>query len=362
MIHRDFRYFDFPTFLLITILACIGILSVYSASYTDQVPYSIFLKKQLFGLLTGYIIFFIISFIDYKKLYRFGYVVYFILIGLLIFTLIKGKVALGGQRWINIGLFKFQPSELIKLFFPAYVVYFLETQSVSPVYKLNDFSVVLSTLMISFFLIRKQPDLGTAIIILLAGFMMFWLAGIKKSFFIWIFLFLVVTAPLTWHFLKPYQKKRIEVFLGSGQSHKERYQIEQSTIAIGSGGFFGKGFLQGTQNRFDFLPENHTDFIFSVICEEWGFAGAIVILILFLLLFFRVLLKIQLINCFYAKLLAMGLISPMIISSIINICMVIGLLPIVGIPLPFLSYGVSHLWVTFASFGWINSIIIRNNN
>jgi rod shape determining protein RodA len=359
MIKRYFRYFDFVSLFLILALSFIGILLVYSASYTEQEHFSIFFKKQTFGLISGLFIYFIISFLDYKKLYRFGYIIYFFLIGVLIFTLIKGSIGMGGQRWINLGFVKFQPSELVKLFFPAYVAYFLETQSVSPVYKFNDFTTLLGTLTFSFLLIRQQPDLGTAIVILLSGLIIFWVAGIKKSFFIWSFLILIISAPITWKFLKPYQRKRIEVFLGQGKKDKERYQIEQSLIAIGSGGFFGKGFLRGTQNQLDFLPESHTDFIFSVFCEEWGLFGAIILLILFLLLFLRILFKIQKISCFYGKILAIGLISPIIISCIINLAMVMNLLPAVGIPLPLISYGVSHLWVTLAALGWINSITMR---
>jgi rod shape determining protein RodA len=360
MIKRYFCYFDWISLLLITLISTYGLTLVYTASYTDKIPYSIFFKKQLFGILSGIIIYFLFSLIDYKKLYRIGYLIYFSLVGLLIFTLIRGNIGLGAQRWITLGFLKFQPSELVKLIFPAYVSYYLETQSVSPVYRLNDFTSLLGTLGFSSILILKQPDLGTAIIIVLSGLIIFWLAGIKKSFFIWAFLILVISAPVTWTLLKPYQKKRIAVFLGEGQTHKERYQIEQSTIAVGSGGITGKGFLQGTQNKFDFLPESHTDFIFSVLCEELGFLGALILLMLFCILFMRCLFQIQDISCFYARLLAVGLIAPIIISTFINIAMVIGLLPTVGIPLPFISYGISHIWVTFAAMGWINSIIMRS--
>ena len=283
------------------------------------------------------------------------------MIGLLIFTLIKGTVGLGAQRWINLGLFKFQPSELIKLFFPAYFVYYLETQNFTPAdYNFNDFKNILLVLGLSCLLILKQPDLGTAIIILLSGMILFWLAGIKKSFFIWTFIIVLVTTPITWNFLKPYQKKRIEVFLGGGDKQKERYQIEQSIIAIGSGGLTGKGFLKGTQNKLEFLPESRTDFIFSVLCEETGFLGALFVLLLYCLLFFRLIFMIHQIPSFFDKLLATGLLTPIVLSTLINLSMVMSLLPAVGIPLPLMSYGISHMWATFASLGWINGIIMRS--
>jgi rod shape determining protein RodA len=149
------------------------------------------------------------------------------------------------------------------------------------------------------------------------------------------------------------------VFLGEGDARKERYQIEQSYIAVGSGGLCGKGFLKGTQNTLQFLPESRTDFIFAVVCEEWGFLGALIILWLYLLLFYRFLTIIGTIKDFYAQLLAVGLIIHIIISTFMNIGMALGLLPIVGIQLPFMSYGVTYLWITFASLGWFNSIAMR---
>lgn len=154
-------------------------------------------------------------------------------------------------------------------------------------------------------------------------------------------------------------KKADRRFLGEGDARNERYQLEQSKIAIGSGGFTGKGLLQGTQNKLRFLPESRTDFIFSIICEEWGFAGALIILSLYLLLFIRFLFIVATIKSPFIQLLAIGLITPLMISTVVNVCMVIGFLPIVGIPLPLMSYGISSLWITFASLGWFNNIAIR---
>ena len=361
MIKRYLRYFDWISFIFVLLISLIGIIFVYSSTYSPALPSSIFFKKQTFGVITGVIIYFIFCFVDYRKLCRWGYFIYFILIGLLIFTLIKGSIGLGGQRWINLGIFKFQPSELIKLFFPAYFVFYLETKKFKPEYGFKDFKNIFAVLIISFLLIRKQPDLGTALIVLLTGMILFWLAGIKKNFFIWAFIIFVVTTPITWQFLKTYQKKRIEVFLGGGNKQKERYQIEQSIIAIGSGGITGKGFLNGTQNKFEFLPESRTDFIFSVLCEETGLIGALILLFLYCALFFRLTIIISYIPSFFDKLLAAGLLIPIVLATLINLSMVNSLLPSVGIPLPLMSYGISHLWATFASLGWINGIIMRNH-
>lgn len=356
---RYLTYFDWITFFLICILSAISLLFVYSATYTAAAPFSLFFKKQALGILTGVIIYAIFSFIDYRILCRWGYFIYFIILGLLAFTLVKGSIGMGAKRWVTLLFVRFQPSELAKLFFPSFVTYFLYTQNHTPEYTPKDWSILISLLLISALLIMKQPDLGTAILIVLSGFTLLWLAGLSKKFFVIFFLSLILTMPLSWHFLKEYQKKRIAVFLGQGDNTKERYHIEQSKIAIGSGGILGKGFLQGTQNKLLFLPESRTDFIFSVICEEWGFLGALIVLLLYCCLFIRLLLQAMHLTTFFAQLLAVGLVIHIVYSMIINIGMVLGLLPIVGIPLPFMSYGISNMWVNFASLGWFSNITIR---
>ena len=205
----------------------------------------------------------------------------------------------------------------------------------------------------------KQPDLGTALILLGSGLAMLWLLGLPRRFFLYGTLVVALFSPLLWHTLKPYQQKRVLVFLGYGSAHKERYQIEQSKIAIGSGGLWGKGLLNSTQNKFMFLPESRTDFIFAVIAEEWGFVGSLLVLALYLLLFLRILFLICLMQNRYLQLLACGLIVHILLATIINISMVIGLLPIVGNPLPLMSYGLSNVWVTFASLGMVQGISMR---
>lgn len=356
---RYFRYFDWISFFLIIILTTIGLFFVFSATYKPELPFSLFFKKQAFGVLSGFAIYFLCSATDFRALMRWGYFAYFAVIGLLIFTIIKGSIGMGAQRWVDLGFFKIQPSELTKLLFPAYATYYFYTEKDTLSFSFTQFLPVLAVLALSFILIRKQPDLGTALVLLFCGLIIIWLAGINKSFFIYGGLILLITAPLSWHFLKPYQKQRVLVYVGQGDSRKERYQIEQSQIAIGSGGFFGKGLLKGTQNKLQFLPESRTDFIFSVIAEETGFAGALLIIILFSVLFFQLLWIALSIKSPFVQLLAIGLTLPIIISTLINIGMVTGLMPTVGIPLPFISYGLSNLWVNFASLGWFNAIAIR---
>ena len=358
-IRRHFLHFDWITFLLAATLSSIGLMFVYSATYSPEIPYSVFFKKQAFGIATGLIIYLICCFIDYRSLLRLGYLGYFGVVILLIYTILKGHIGMGAQRWIDLVFFKLQPSELAKLLFPAFIMYYLYAKKEELSFSFKEFIPILLVLGASVLLIIKQPDLGTALILLFSSIMTLWLSGIPSKFFLFSFIFLGLSAPLSWHFLKEYQKKRIAVFLGYGDTKKERYQTEQAKIAIGSGGLQGKGFLQGTQNKFLFLPESRTDFIFAVLCEEWGFLGALAIILLWAMLILRIFYCILSIKAPFLQLLALSIVMHIILSTIINIAMVVGLLPIVGIPLPLISYGLSNLWVTFASLGWFGSIAMR---
>jgi rod shape determining protein RodA len=362
---------DWISVVLVVTLACVGLLFVYSATYRPAIPYSMFFKKQLGGVIAGFFIYGIFCGVNHKALERWGYYGYYAIIVLLLFTLFKGSVGMGAQRWINLGLFKFQPAELAKLLFPAFFTYYLTErlqlsrsdgcmglpEEIPP--RFNHFVFIIGMALLGGVLVLKQPDLGTAILVLGVGLVMAWLAGITKRFFIIVVSVLLITAPVTWRLLKPYQKKRIEIFLGGGDRAHERYQIEQALIAIGSGEVVGKGFLQGTQNQLEFLPESRNDFIFAVLCEELGFIGASILIMLYGLLFLRTIYLIASINLWNDQLLALGLLTHSVLAVIINMGMTTGLLPVVGIPLPLVSYGLSYLWITFASLGWINGIIAR---
>ncbi len=355
---RSLRFFDWQSLFITLILTGIGLSVVLSATYTQEEPYSLFFKKQLFGVLSGLWLYALFCSVDYRILTRWGFFIYFAVIALLLFTIVKGSIGMGAQRWINLGFIKFQPSELAKLFFPAFFVYYLTSEK-KQLKTVFDFLPIIITIGVSALLIQKQPDLGTAIIILFTGGLLLYMAGLPRKFFIILFCMCALSGPVLWHFLKPYQRQRILTFLGEGDSRKERYQIEQSCIAIGSGGLWGKGYLNGTQNRLRFLPEGRTDFIFSVLCEEFGFIGALFTIALYCLLFYRFLLLLFSLEQGLAQLLAIGLMSHIIFSTIVNISMVLGLLPVVGIPLPLMSYGITHSWITFASLGWLNGIAAR---
>lgn len=313
-------------------------------------------------MISGLCIYILFTCLDYRRLARIGYFAYLATMGLLICTIIIGSMGMGARRWIQIGFLRFQPSELAKLFLPSFISYYLFIQNDSFIYTIGNFVPLLLIIGTSFLLVAKQPDLGTALLVLGTGIIMCWLAGMPRKYFIYGALCILVTAPVSWKLLKPYQKQRIAVFLGQGDQQNERYQIEQSKIAIGSGGLTGKGLLKGTQNQLLFLPESRTDFIFAVVCEEWGFLGALLVLSLFGLLFGRILWIIGGIKQPFTQLLGYGLLLPCILSAIINMGMVMGLLPAVGIPLPLMSYGITHVWITFAALGWLQSIAVRRSH
>lgn len=354
------KYFDWPSTLIAFAISLIGLLFIFSATYHVEKHFSIFFIKQTLGLISGFLIYTICCTLDYRTLLRWGYFGYIGILGLLTYTLAKGSIGMGAQRWISLGFIRLQPSELAKLFFPIYTTYHLHIQNDEHTTVFRTFMPVLCVLALSFILILKQPDLGTALIIVCTGLLLVWLAGIPKKFFLYTGLTLLIGTPFIWHImLRSYQKKRIEVFLGYGTQHRERYQIEQATIAIGSGGITGKGLLHGTQNKLKFLPESRTDFIFAVLCEEWGLTGALFLLLLYVFLFTRMILTILVLYNRTIQLCAFGIIAHILLSTIINLGMVTGLLPIVGIPLPLVSYGVSNLWVTCASLGCFARITMQ---
>lgn len=362
---RYFRYFDLISFILTMMLLGLGLLFVFSSTYTPERPFSVFFKKQLvLGVFGGLGLYFFFCIKDLRKLMRWGFLFYFVILALLVYTAVGGWIGMGAKRWISLYFIRVQPSELAKLFLPVFFAYYFSEQEIPKYHApsklpFKDFLFPLGILFISFVLILKQPDLGTALIILFSGLTLVWFIGIDKRFFLIGGLICLMGAPFLWKMLKPYQQRRILVLMGYGDVRKERYQIEQSKIAIGSGGITGKGFLKGTQNKLEFVPEDHTDFIFSVICEEWGFVGALFMLLLFGLLFLRIIYLTSQLPGLFEQIIVLGLLIHILLSVCINVGMVAGMLPIVGIPLPLVSYGLSNLWVTMASLGWINNIFIR---
>ena len=331
-------------YFLIIIVAIIGSISVFSIYSTESGNFSFYTKNHLIRFLVFFFMFLILSFIRVSAWYRQAYIFYIIGILLLLYVMLFGISASGSKRWINLFVMNFQPSELMKIaIIVCFARYYHHIQS-SDIQSYKYLLQPIVLLLIPCYLVIAQPDLGTAILIAGSGLAIIWLAGLNLKYFVYSGLILLVSLPFVISVLKPYQKSRILTFfnperdpLGAG------YQIIQSKIAIGSGGFLGKGFLQGTQSYLEFLPEKHTDFIFTLFSEEFGFVGSMLLILLYALLIYRIIRIGFSSRSFFAKLYCYGFASALFLYIFVNIAMVVGLLPIVGAPLPIMSYGGSSM-------------------
>ena len=331
-------------YFLVIIVAIIGSMSVFSIYSTESGNFSFYTKNHLTRFLVFFSMFLVLSFVRVSVWYRQAYIFYILGILLLLLVIFFGISASGSKRWINFFIMNLQPSELMKIaIIVCFARYYHRIQS-SDIQSYKYLLQPIILLLIPCYLVITQPDLGTAILIAGSGLAIIWLAGLNLKYFIYSGLILLVSLPFVISILKPYQKSRILTFfnpdrdpLGAG------YQIIQSKIAIGSGGLLGKGFLQGTQSYLEFLPEKHTDFIFTLFSEEFGFVGSMVLILLYALLIYRIIRIGFSSRSFFAKLYCFGFASGLFLYIFVNIAMVLGLLPIVGAPLPIMSYGGSSM-------------------
>ena len=296
---------------------------------------------------------------DYKILQRYGNHFYVFNLILLILVMLVGQTALGAQRWIALGPISIQPSEFSKLIMIIALAAMLEKRG-GKINTITDLAPVAAYVGVPFLLVLKQPDLGTSLVFLAIFFGMVFVAGVRLRLLLGIFGAGLAAMPVLWHFLKDYQKMRIMVFmdpnvdpLGAG------YHIIQSKIAIGSGMLFGKGLFGGTQSQLNFLPENHTDFIFSVVGEELGFVGCAILLLLYLVVLWRGIRIAQDASDMFGRLLAVGITSMIAFHVLINVGMTMGIMPVTGIPLPLMSYGVSSLTTNMIAITILLNIHMR---
>jgi rod shape determining protein RodA len=347
--------------LQVCLLVGVGILNLYSATSTwDPVGTPIYVKQfYWFGI--GLSIALAISLFDYRHLEYFGLPLYIINIVLLLMVLVIGKTSMGATRWLNLGFFNLQPSELMKIMIIFILArYFSRNEKVLG-YSLQELALPFALLAVPVLMIMKQPDLGTAMLVIFIATTMALFAGIQRRTLIFITVMGLASAVGGWFFyLHNYQKERILTFLnperdplGSG------YHIIQSKIAVGSGGIFGKGFMQGTQSQLSFLPERHTDFAFSVFAEEWGFAGCLLLLVLYLLLVCWGIYVASRAGDRFGMFLALGVTAMLFWHIVVNLGMVIGLLPVVGVPLPLFSYGGTSMVTTMVGVGLLLNISMR---
>tara|TARA_B100001123_G_scaffold244826_1_gene273738 strand:- start:313 stop:1437 length:1125 start_codon:yes stop_codon:yes gene_type:complete len=347
------RSFDIWLILSVLILGFVGVVSMYSSEGGQFLYYT---KGHIARFAVFFLLMLTLSFVRIKFWHDIGYFFYFIIVLFLIYASFYGITASGSQRWISLYFINLQPSELMKI---AVIVCFAKYYHRMQINNVNKFKNLLSPLIILLIptaLVLIQPDLGTSILIASSGIVVIWLSGVSIKYFIYSGLALIVSAPFFISFLEPYQKLRILAFfdperdpLGSG------YQIIQSKIAVGSGGIWGKGLFKGTQSYLEFLPEKHTDFIFTLFSEEFGFFGSLALLLVYSLMIYRIIIIGSICRSFFAKLYCYGFASAIFIYIVVNMSMVLGLLPIVGSPLPIMSYGGSSMLATMLGLSIVMS-------
>lgn len=339
---------------LIMILGAIGITVLYSAANGNWNPWA---SKQLIRFGMGFVVMMIMAFMDLRWFLRYAYWFYFFVLALLIVVEISGHIGMGAQRWINLGFIKLQPSELMKIALVLALARYFNSASLQTIETVK--GVIIPAVITAFpvLLVMIQPDLGTAIMLLLTAGAMFFAVGVQWWKFAAVICSAAAAMPFAWHFLHNYQKNRVLTFLNPERDPLGAgYHIIQSKIALGSGGIFGKGFLGGTQSHLNFLPEKHTDFIFTMLSEEFGMIGGVIVIAINLLIigysYFFALRSAS----YFGKLMAVGLASSYFLYVIINISMVLGMLPVVGVPLPLISYGGTVIMSVMMGFGIILAV------
>jgi len=350
--------FDFQLLLLILALGTISIFAMYSS---EMGHFSYYTQSHLYRFSIFFLIFIIISFFRIQFWYKFAYLFYFLVMILLFGVDLFGVTASGSKRWISLFFINLQPSELMKVSLIIFLARYYNKIPTTNVNNLKYIFIPFLSFMIPAFLVASQPDLGTAVLIAISGLIVIWLTGFKIKYFLYSFIVAICLIPVGISFLQPYQKSRILTFinperdpLGAG------YQIIQSKIAVGSGGVFSKGFLQGSQSYLDYLPEKHTDFIFTLFSEEFGFIGSLVLLIIYALIIYRIYKIGSESKNNFAKLFCFGFSAAFFVYVTVNMSMVLGLLPIVGAPLPIMSYGGSSMLSIMIGLGIVMSCRIHN--
>ncbi len=348
--------------LTLALVGC-GLMTILSATYEESRPFSAFFIKQAVWAGAGLVGLAIAMIFDYRLLHRYGYIVYALGVGLLVVVHFAGSTGGGAQRWIGLGPVALQPSEFMKIALVVVLATNLHRWAGSARLYWGKLLAPIALFALPAFLILRQPDLGTVILLGLVAFSVLLVAGLPLRLVMFAALVVLPALPFGWQHLKPYQQRRIVSFLNPDEDPLGAgYHVLQSMIAIGSGMVHGKGYLRGTQNNLHFLPEQHTDFVFSVFAEEWGFVGCTLLLSLYAALILRGLVIAGKAKDNLGALLAAGLTATVFWQVIINIAMTSGALPVVGITLPFLSYGGSSLLALLTSIGLIMNVSMRRHS
>ena len=355
---QKFKNFDYILLACILMLGFISLTTMYS---TDGGKILFHTKSHFIKLIIFTFMMLVISFINIKFWFFIGYLSYLVIIGLLVWTYLFGVTSSGSQRWINLYFINLQPSELMKIFIILCLAKYFHRMKLQNVNSFYAVSISLIIIFIPMSLVIIQPDLGTSILISMSGIIVLWFAGLNHKYFFYSILLSLLSLPFIISFLKPYQKLRVLTFLNPDRDPLGAgYQIIQSKIAVGSGGLFGKGFLKGTQSYLEFLPEKHTDFIFTLFSEEFGFLGSILLLLIYAIIIYRVIRIGSISRSYFAKLFCYSFGASLFVYIVINMSMVLGLVPIVGSPLPIMSYGGSSMLATMIGFGIVMSAKIHS--
>ena len=356
------RFIGLDFTLLISILI-LGVISIFAQYSSSGGSFDYFAKSHAIRFGIFFIFFILVSFFNIRIWNDYSILIYSSLVILLVLTKFFGVQAQGSKRWLNLFVFNLQPSELMKIGIILFLSNYYHRISTSDVNKLRYLLFPVVAITFPFLLVITQPDLGTAILILFSGIIITWLSGVRWKIFAYFTGALIILAPIGVSFLKPYQKKRILTFLNpDADPLGAGYQIIQSKIAVGSGGLTGKGFLNGSQAYLNYLPEKHTDFIFTLFSEEFGFLGSTIIIMLYAIIIYRITVIGNLTRSIFGKLYCFGFSSAFFVYVAVNMSMVLGLLPIVGAPLPILSYGGSSLLATMFGLGIVMSCHIYRNS
>jgi rod shape determining protein RodA len=358
-----FKRLDLNLILVILALNVIGLINLYSATHgpTSVDVASLFIS-QIMWLVVGWTVFFVCTLLDYMIVTRIAMIIYVLNLGAIVYVTFFGKIALGAQRWIDLGFFRYQPSETMKLAMIMFMAKILSNRNSSGAgMGFKELMMPMIALLIPFVFVVEQPDLGTAMMLIAIGGSMIIFAKVRRFILATVIVAGIVALPVAWKFvLHDYQKNRVLTFLSpTSDPRGTGYNSIQSKIAVGSGRFFGKGFMKGTQSQLEFLPERHTDFIYSVLSEEHGFVGSMAVIGLFCFMFLTGVRIASNARDKFGALLTVGVLCYIFWHMFVNIGMVIGLLPIVGVPLPILSYGGSSMLTTMAGLGLVSSVAYR---
>jgi len=339
-------------YILVFAIFFLGIVSMFAMYSTDGGEYKYHTQSHILRFFVFFLMFFVLSFVSIRFWHGTSYFIYIFFFILLLGVKYFGLTSSGSQRWLNFYFMNLQPSELMKVGLILFLAKYYHRVSIENINRLKFLFTPIVAIIAPVLLVITQPDLGTSLLIAAGGIIIAWLAGVKLKFFAYAFLAFISFLPIAISFLKPYQKSRILTFLNPDRDPLGAgYQIIQSKIAIGSGGLFGKGFLQGSQSYLDYLPEKHTDFIFTLFSEEFGFFGSLFILILYGIIILRIVKIGNKTRSNFGKLYCYSFGTAFFIYVTVNMGMVLGLLPIVGSPLPIMSYGGSSMMAIMLGLG-----------